>query len=249
MKIIDVSKYNGVINWTKAAKNCEGVIIRAGYSGYGSGKQVTDAKFNQNIKGALAAGLKVGVYFVTQAVNITEAKREAKYTAELLRGYEVTLPVFIDSEDGNGGKGRADHGKLSKSNRTYIVKTFCEEIENRGYRAGIYASESWYKSYLDIGVLKRFYIWVAKYSKNKPTITFDAWQYSDKGKVNGITGNVDLSDFTEIEGKTNYDIALEVLDGKWGNGIARRLRLEAKGYDYHNIQDLVNKILKERGKK
>lgn len=246
MKVIDVSKYNGVINWAKAARNCDGAIIRVGYRGYGSGKLVADDRYKKNIEGAIAAGLPIGVYFVTQAVTEAEAKIEAQYTMDLVKGYKLTFPIFIDSEDGNGGKGRADRGKLSKLNRTAILKAFCQEVEKGGYKAGVYASQSWLKGYTDVNILRKYYLWVAKYSTIKPNIPFNAWQYSDKGKINGITGNVDLSDFSAIKQavKSIEELALEVLDGKWGNGADRKKNLEAAGYDYRKVQDQVNKILK-----
>lgn len=249
MRVIDVSKYNGSISWQKVAKACDGAIIRAGYRGYGSGKLVTDDKFKANIKAASAAGLPIGVYFVTQAVNVQEARQEALYTMELVKGYKLDLPIFIDSEDGNNGAGRADRGKLSRFNRTAILKAFCEEIEKGGYIAGIYAGEYWIKSYLDVNLLKKYYLWVAKYSTKKPSVPYNAWQYTDAGKISGISKNVDISDFTPIKTakKSNEEVAEEVLAGKWGNGEERKKALTAAGYNYRKVQDIVNQKLKERG--
>ena len=244
MKIIDVSTYNGAINWAKVAKECEGVIIRAGYRGYGSGELVTDNKFASNIKGAIKAGLKVGVYFVTQAITEAEAKAEAKYTLVLIKGYNLDLPVFIDSENGDvNGRGRADRGKLTRSKRSIILKAFCLEIEKAGYKAGVYASQAWFIDDLDFATIKSYYIWVAKYSSQAPVIYYNAWQYSSTGKIDGITGNVDLSNFN-LAGvttkKTNKQIVKEILAGKWGDGTERKKRLTAAGYNYQNIQALVN---------
>lgn len=249
MRVIDVSKYNGSISWQKVAKACDGAIIRAGYRGYGSGKLVTDDKFKANIKAASAAGLPIGVYFVTQAVNVQEARQEAIYTMELVKGYKLDLPIFIDSEDGDNGAGRADRGKLSRFNRTAILKAFCEEIEKGGYIAGIYAGEYWIKSYLDVNLLKKYYLWVAKYSTKKPSVPYNAWQYTDAGKISGISKNVDISDFTPIKTakKSNEEVAEEVLAGKWGNGEERKKALTVAGYNYRKVQDIVNQKLKERG--
>ena len=249
MRVIDVSKYNGSISWRKVANSCDGAIIRAGYRGYGSGTLVVDEKFRSNIDAAKAAGVPIGVYFVTQAVNVREAEQEARFTMDLVKGYNLSFPIFIDSEDGNNGAGRADRGKLSRFNRTAILKAFCEEIEKGGYIAGIYAGEYWIKNYLDINLLKKFYIWVAKYSTNKPSVPFNAWQYTDAGKIDGIIGKVDISDFTPVkEGeKSAEEIAEEVLAGKWGNGSERINALEAAGYNYGKIQDIVNEKLKTNG--
>lgn len=249
MRVIDVSKYNGSISWRKVANSCDGAIIRAGYRGYGSGTLVIDERFRSNIDAAKAAGVPIGVYFVTQAVNETEARQEARFTMDLVKGYNLSFPIFIDSEDGNNGAGRADRGKLSRFNRTAILKAFCEEIQKNGYIAGIYAGEYWIKNYLDINLLKKFYIWVAKYSTNKPSIPYNAWQYTDAGKIDGIIGRVDISDFTPVkEGeKSAEEIAEEVLAGKWGNGSERINALEAAGYNYGKIQDIVNEKLKTNG--
>lgn len=249
MRVIDVSKYNGAISWRKVANSCDGAIIRVGYRGYGSGRLVVDEKFKANIEAAKSAGVPIGVYFVTQAVNVSEAEEEARFTMDLVKGYNLSFPIFIDSEDGNNGAGRADRGKLSRFNRTAILKAFCEEIQKNGYIAGVYAGEYWTKTYLDVNLLTKYYLWIAKYSTSKPSVPFNAWQYTDAGKIDGIIGNVDISDFTPAkEGeKSAEEIAEEVIAGKWGNGSERINALEAAGYNYGKIQDIVNEKLKTKG--
>ena len=255
LKVIDVSEFNGAIAWQNVAKACDGAIIRAGYRGYGSGTLVTDEKFKSNIKAASAAGLPIGVYFVTQAISEAEAREEARYTMELVKGYKLILPIFIDSEDANNGAGRADSGKLSRAKRTAILKAFCEEIQKEGYAAGIYASEWWLENLVDLSKLKSFYLWVAKYSTYEPTIAWDAWQYTSSGRVDGVIGNVDLSDFKDISitkpttkptKKSADEIANEVIAGKWGNGQLRKEKLEAAGYNYNEIQSKVNEKLNKK---
>lgn len=138
--VIDVSKYNGSINWNKVETNA--VIIRLGYRGYGSGKCVLDDAFATNIKGADKAGIPIGLYFFTQAITVAEAKEEANFVLNNIGKYEVSYPIYIDSEYSNTQRnGRAD--KIGKSLRTNIVKAFCETIQNAGYKAGVYASTSW----------------------------------------------------------------------------------------------------------
>lgn len=197
MKVIDVSCFQGQIDWSKVKTDCEGAILRVGYRGYGSGTIVTDIRFMDNARGAILNGIPVGVYFVTQAINTTEAVEEAVYTLKMIKGFKISLPVFIDSENGNGGRARADHGKLSRAARTRILKAFCNEIKKAGYKAGIYASESWYKNDLEIEELNDYYLWVAKYSNTAPSIKYDAWQHTDRGTIRGITGYVDMSQFKE----------------------------------------------------
>jgi GH25 family lysozyme M1 (1,4-beta-N-acetylmuramidase) len=255
LKVIDVSEFNGAIAWQNVAKACDGAIIRAGYRGYGSGTLVTDEKFKSNIKAASAAGIPIGVYFVTQAISEAEAREEARYTMELVKGYKLTLPIFIDSEDGNNGAGRADSGKLSRSKRTAILYAFCNEIQKEGYATGIYASEWWLENLVDLSKLKSFYLWVAKYSTYEPAIAWDAWQYTSAGRIDGVTGGVDISDFKNISitkpttkptKKSADEIANEVIAGKWGNGQLRKEKLEAAGYNYNEIQSKVNEKLNKK---
>lgn len=249
MKIIDISEFNNIYSWDNVAKACDGVIIRAGYRGYGVGTLVMDSKFKNNIANAEYVGLPLGVYFVTQAITEAEAREEAKYTLELIKGYKLSYPIFIDTENGNAqAKGRADHGHLSKAKRTAIIAAFCDEIEKAGYNAGVYASESWFTDDLYLAELQKYYIWCAKYSSNKPSIIYNAWQYTSKGILNGVGGNVDISEFlarsddspSTPSKKSAEVIADEVIAGKWGNGADRKTRLTAAGYDYNTIQDLVN---------
>lgn len=253
LTVIDVSEFNGNINWQETAKACDGAIIRAGYRGYGSGRLVTDVNFKRNIIDASAAGVPIGVYFFTQAISEAEAKEEARYTMELVKGYKLAFPIFIDSEDGAANcAGRADGSKLSQSKRTEIVKAFCAEIQKEGYAAGVYASEWWIKNRLNIDKLKSYYLWVAKYSDYEPSVAWNAWQYSNQGRVDGVTGNVDVSDFKDItvakpaKLKSADIIADEVIAGKWGNGEDRKARLEAAGYNYNEIQNKVNEKLNKK---
>ncbi len=191
---IDVSRYNGTIDW-KAVKNAgvDYVIIRCGYRGYGSGVLVEDSMFRTNIKGATAAGLKVGVYFFTQAIDEIEAVEEASMVLSLINGYKMTYPVFIDVEYSNSShNGRADG--LSVAKRTAVAKAFCQTIQNAGYRAGVYANKTWLTSFLDMNQLSSYKIWLAQYATSVSyTGRYDMWQYSSTGKISGISGNVDLN--------------------------------------------------------
>ena len=189
---IDVSKWQKEIDWDKV-KN-EGVdfaIIRCGYRGSVTGSLVEDPYFEQNIKGARAAGIKVGVYFFTQAVNEVEAVEEASMVISLVRDYELQYPVFIDTE-GAGGNGRAD--SLNVEERTAVCEAFCTTVKNAGLEAGVYASRNWYNNKLTAGTLESYAIWLAEY-RSVPLYQgyYQMWQYTSKGKINGINGNVDLN--------------------------------------------------------
>ena len=187
---IDVSKWNGSIDWN-AVKNSgvSYVIIRCGYRGSSQGSLVEDPKYRTNIQGATSAGLKVGVYFFTQAINEIEAVEEASMVLSLVKGYKISYPIFLDVESSGG---RADG--ISKATRTEVCKAFCQTIKNSGYTAGIYANKTWLNNYIDAGQLGAYRIWLAQYAA-KPTYSgrYDIWQYSSKGKVGGISGNVDMN--------------------------------------------------------
>ena len=189
---IDVSKWQKEIDWDKV-KN-EGVdfaIIRCGYRGSVTGSLVEDPYFEQNIKGARAAGIKVGVYFFTQAVNEVEAVEEASMVISLVRDYDLQYPVFIDTE-GAGGNGRAD--SLNVEERTAVCEAFCTTVKNAGLEAGVYASRNWYNNKLTASTLESYAIWLAEY-RSVPLYQgyYQMWQYTSKGKINGINGNVDLN--------------------------------------------------------
>lgn len=188
---IDVSKWNGDIDWDKVkAEGVEFAIIRAGYRGSVTGSIVQDPKFEENMRGATAAGIKVGVYFFTQAVNEVEAVEEASAVLKLVREYSLDYPIFIDTE-GAGGSGRADG--LDKETRTLVCEAFCRTVSNAGIRGGVYASRNWYNNNLDMNRLDAYYIWLAEY-RSAPLYQgyYQMWQHSSKGKVDGIKGNVDL---------------------------------------------------------
>lgn len=196
-KVVDVSQWNGGINWSSVAKDADAVIIRAGYRGYGSaGALATDPKFTANIQGAIAAKIPVGVYWCSQALSDAEAIAEARYCRDLLRSYKLDYPVYLDSEHmGPNASGRAD--KIGKNRRTQYGITFCRAMRDYGYKVGLYCSESWFADEIDGARFDRegFDIWIAKYSSTKPKYRHDAWQYTDKGKVAGISGNVDVNHF------------------------------------------------------
>lgn len=187
---IDVSKWNGNIDWQAVSNSgVSYVIIRCGYRGSSEGKLIEDPMFAANIKGATAAGLKVGVYFFTQAVDEVEAVEEASMVLELVKGYKISYPIFLDVEPSGG---RAD--SIDTATRTAVCRAFCETIQGAGYTAGVYANKTWLTSKLNAGNLSRYKIWLAQYAAT-PTYTgkYDMWQYKSTGSVSGIKGNVDMN--------------------------------------------------------
>lgn len=199
---IDVSRWNENINWAKVKEEGVGfAIIRAGYRGSVTGSLVEDYYFKRNIEGAIQAGIPVGVYFFTQATNQVEAVEEASMVLTLCQDYQLTYPIFIDTE-GAGGEGRAD--KLDAKTRTAVCEAFCETIRNSGHQAGIYASKNWFNDRLDTSRLPdNITIWLAEYA-DAPTYEkkYHMWQYSSSGRILGIEGRVDLNlSFLDIEKK------------------------------------------------
>lgn len=187
---IDISRHNGKIDWnTVKSSGVDYVIIRCGYRGSSSGALITDQNFQSNIKGATAAGLKVGIYVFSQAINEVEAVKEASLAVSLAKGYKLTYPIFIDTESSGG---RAD--KIDVATRTAVVNAFCQTVQSAGYQAGIYASKSWFETKLSMGSIGNYRIWLAQYAA-APTYSgrYDMWQYSSKGTISGINGKVDLN--------------------------------------------------------
>ncbi|MCQ2520747.1 MAG: Ig-like domain-containing protein [Lachnospiraceae bacterium] len=187
---IDVSKWNGTIDWNKvAASGVKFAIIRCGYRGSTGGSLIADPTFVTNIQGAKAAGIKVGLYFFTQAVTELEAIEEASMAIALANTYGISYPIFIDTEQSGG---RAD--RLDKATRTAVCKAFCETVKSAGYTPGVYASKFWFYDNVDYSQLSGYRIWVAQYaSKTDFTGRFDMWQYTANGTCPGISGKVDYN--------------------------------------------------------
>lgn len=193
VKGVDVSKYQGNIDWNQVkASGIEFAIIRVGYRGYGTGVLVEDSTFRQNIKGATAAGLKVGLYFYSQAINETEAVEEASMVISLCQGYNISYPIYFDTEKVAGDTGRADN--ISRAQRTANAVAFCETIRNSGYKAGVYSYASWFYNQLNMASLSPYSIWIAQY-RNELSFdyNYDIWQYSSTGSVPGIPKPTDMN--------------------------------------------------------
>lgn len=240
LKGIDVSKHQGKINWNKV--DVDFAIIRAGYGKYTKQK---DSQFDNNMKGALSKKIPVGVYWYSYATTVADAEKEAEVCLEVIKPYKgkITLPVFFDQEYEPGIL------KLNNVARTEICKAFISKVVAAGYKSGLYASADWFRNKVFSDKLIDYPAWVAQYS-SKCSYTgrnLYMWQYSSKGKVNGISGNVDLDygyfNITSTNVKSVAELAKEVIAGKWGNGVDRKQRLTAAGYDYNAVQKEVNKLL------
>lgn len=184
MKGIDVSVHNGDIDWSKVkADGIDFAILRAGYGKLAKQK---DAKFEDNYKGAKAAGIPVGAYWYSYATTPDEAKLEAEVCVSILKGKQFEFPIFFDQEE----KTTLDTGK---ANCSEMIRAFCDVLEANGYWVGLYTSRSCLTTHIEDDIKKRYALWAAEWSDK---LRYDGpvgiWQHSEKGKVDGITGNVDL---------------------------------------------------------
>ena len=195
---IDVSFYNGTINWRHLKEiGIDFALLRLGGRGWGQGGTLyDDSLFFNYLNGAKAAGLNVGVYFYSAAVNQLEAVQEASLVVQRLRGFSLEMPVYLDIEySGNYPGGRAD--TLSMAKRMENIKAFCRTIENAGYSAGIYSSESFFTDELSLDALSRYDIWMASYTENNALpsqkVPYNIWQLTDRGRLPGISGTCDIN--------------------------------------------------------
>lgn len=183
---IDVSKYQGDIDWDTVADQIDFAIIRCGY-----GDDLTDqddTKWFRNVEACTRLGIPFGVYIYSYALTDAQALSEAQHVIRLLDGYSPTLPVYLDLEDSG------TTGTLSSADILRHTKIFCEAIGAAGYTPGVYASYSWWTAKLSSGEYDRWSRWIARYADNlNYSGSYDAWQYSDSGTISGISGSVDLN--------------------------------------------------------
>lgn len=193
-KGVDVSTFQGEIDWEKVRDDgIEYAIIRLGFRGYESGKIVLDARYEQNIEGALAAGLDTGVYFFTEALTEKEAIEEADFVIENLEGYEINMPVVIDVEESADPQATRTKN-LTPEQRTKNVIAFCNRVKDAGYDVMIYGNLNSFMRMMDIEQLEGYDKWFAyyRYPFHFP-YKVKMWQYASWEKVDGISGGADVN--------------------------------------------------------
>lgn len=186
-KGIDVSTWQGDINWNKVkADGIEFAMLRSSFGKENPDKQ-TDNKFWQNYKNAKAAGMPIGAYHYSYATTVEDAKKEAAFFLSIVKGCQFEYPVAFDIED-------PSQVNLGKDRITDIIMTFCERVQAAGYYVSLYTNLDWISNRIDMSRAKAFDIWLAQWS-SKPTYSgnFGMWQYTSSGSVNGISGNVDMN--------------------------------------------------------
>lgn len=256
IKGIDVSEFQGNIDWNKVkADGIEFAILKLGNI-YDYDANYKDSKFDTNYKEAKKRGIKIGAYIYNYCNTVDTLKKGLEWAIGKLDGRKLDLPLYLDMED-------KDIQGETKASLTEQCNEFAKYVESKGYRAGVYANVNWLKNELNPNDFdKDISVWVAQYYKEcQYTGKYDIWQYASNGKVSGISGNCDMnylyntdiiieSGSTDDSDKKSIDeLAQEVIDGKWGDGEDRKNRLEKAGYNYDAVQDRVNEILKEKNNK
>lgn len=191
---IDISEFQGEIDWQQVKEyGIEFVIIRVGYRAYGeTGTLVLDAGFDNNMQGAIDAGLDVGVYFFSQAVSDEEAQEEAEYVLEKIAPYKINGPVVFDTEEIKAGEARTDGNSIEQYTNNCIV--FCETIKEAGYEPMIYTNMEWMAFMLDLERLNAYSFWYTDYhDEPQCPYDYDIWQYTENGVVPGIESNVNMN--------------------------------------------------------
>lgn len=189
---IDVSAHQQQIDWQQVAQSgVQFVILRVGYRGYTEGQIQEDAYFEQNLAGAIEAGLDVGVYFFSQAIDEQEAREEAQFVLGRIQDYQLAFPVFFDWETVEADA-RSD--TMDMISLTTVADTFCTVIENAGYKAGVYFNQRMGYEDLNLTSLQSYSFWLAEYNET-PSFAYDfsLWQYSCEGSIPGIETAVDLN--------------------------------------------------------
>lgn len=258
MKGIDISSWNKGINLSSAKMTYDFAILRGGFTGYGANRTKNkDSMFEEFYAKAKSIGLPVGAYYYSCADTKEKGVEEAKYFYEnCLKGKSFEFPVYIDVEESRWQMWK-------KTGVTDAIIGFCDTLEKLGFFVGVYSSTAWFDDQIDTKRLDRYTKWVADWRGKKPDFiysAFDMWQYSDRGRVDSV--QVDLNqcyrNFPQIikeaglngfkkelkpARKSVHDIALECIQGLWGNGAVRKKKLEEAGYSYTDVQNEVNKIL------
>ncbi|MEE1989382.1 GH25 family lysozyme [Limosilactobacillus reuteri] len=246
---IDISEWQGHVDFNAVkASGIKFVLIRAGY---GRSASQADNYFAEHYAQAKAAGLQVGAYWYSYAVSPADAANEARACLTVLGNHHLDYPIYFDLEE----KWQFANGRNFCDS---LVKSFCSVLEQNSFYAGLYISRSPLQNYISTAVAQRYAIWIAEYgSRCNYGGNYGIWQHSSTGSVPGVIGNCDLDyayiDYATVINKKQLvvrrnpdELAVEVLNGQWGNGADRYKRLTAAGYDYAVVQEKVNQLLNRK---
>lgn len=235
IKGIDVSRWQGTINWEKVKE--DGIeFAMLGTGRYKNGVAIEDPMFEYNITNAIENDIKVGIYLYSEALTVEEARAEARYVLEQMDGYKISYPVAFDIED-------ASQKALTNAARTDIAIAFLEVIEEAGYYPMLYASESWLNESMDLTRLTKYDKWVANWSSGTSFRPLSMWQYSSTGKVEGISANVDLDyaykDYSKIITPRTKANAVKTKTG-WNTDGTNYWYVQSDGSIYKNTLKTIN---------
>lgn len=252
LKGIDVSQWQGNIDWQKVKDaGVQFAMLRAGY-----GRNNLDTKFHRNAQGAIAAGIPIGLYWFSYALNVEMARKEAQYAVELAKKYKITWPIAYDLEYDTVSYAAKNGITITKSLATQMAIAFCEEIKRLGYIPMVYTNLDYLNRYFDRSQFP-YDLWYAQYASTASVTDKEIWQYSSKGSVPGIAGNVDMNHGYKDYGNggdskpdptptpspapsgTTLNLAVAVMQGKYGAGQDRK---NALGTRYQEVQDFINHI-------
>ena len=249
IKGIDVSEFQGSIDWSKVKNDgIEVAILKLGNI-YDYDANYKDSKFETNYKNARAQGIKIGAYIYNYCNTVDTLKEGLEWALEQLDGKKFDMPIYLDMED-------KDIQGETVETLTNQCNEFARFVQDKNYKAGVYANVNWLKNKLNPSEFnKNISVWAAQYyTECQYTGDYDIWQYTSSGKVSGISGNCDMnylyneniieeSTTTGTDKKSVDELAQEVIDSKWGDGEERKKKLEEAGYDYNAVQDRVNEML------
>ncbi|MBQ7218621.1 MAG: peptidoglycan-binding protein [Ruminococcus sp.] len=241
MKAIDISTWQSNIDFKKVkAAGITAVIIRAGYGREAAQK---DNEFENHYRGAKAVGLKIGAYWYSYAMSVTDAEKEAKACLACIKGKSFDLPIYYDMEED-------EQNKLSKGTLTQMACSFCDTIIAGGYRAGVYSNPDGFLRQLDYDTIRaRYSVWLAHWA-SRHTIACDIWQYSSEGRVAGVSGDVDMNlieDPAVIGGGSAQPAAVDTSSDKAASASLTLSYLARSGYQdsgsqVKTLQRLLNAL-------
>lgn len=252
---IDVSEHNGIVDWDKLKNVIKFAIIRIGWIG-NKNNHTLDKQFIRNYQECKRLNIPIGAYVYNYCSSIETAREGGNWVVDQIKNFDFDLPIYIDMEE-------SSLTKLGRNVLTNIVHAFNDKIEKCGFWAGIYANLNWYENFLNKEELKKRYTtWIAHYTNQTELYknNYDMWQKSSTGSFYGVAGRFDLNimyrdligdivtskkqqqeNFNQtVDKKLNTVIADEVYRGQWGDGDTRKRLLEKAGYNYQEIQDIVN---------
>ena len=204
LKGIDVSEHQGSIDWNQVkASGAQFAMIRGGY-----GRNNVDKYFHANAKGATAAGIPIGMYWFSYALNVDMAKNEAKYAVTLAKQYKITWPIAYDLEYDTVSYAAKNGVTITKDMATQMAKAFCEEIEASGYIPMNYTNPDYLNRYFDRSQLP-YDTWLAQYASQPSISDMSIWQYSSSGSVPGISGRCDMNYAYKDYGTKNNEVEMK----------------------------------------